>query len=277
MPEDIGNIINQAFAHARPEVVTLENTTVIVTNDDGKKTLHDAEPFVAPLRERPRRLSEAITVRTPASLAAYMNLYAPQDHMAFVHSADPFSVRVVLDYHGAIDGDKPAAAAWGGHIITLMPRFAPAYAAWRKINRNSLGQREAMEFLEDRLIDVTKPDAADIMDMVMNFDGLTKVTFSSSQRLTDGRVQVIYKEEEADSGKVTFYDEMTLLVPVFEGAEPEPVKIRVRHRTRDGNLSFIFVIGNIEDLEQRAFQRMCDVWRTLLPELGAPDLREVAV
>lgn len=271
--EALSNIIREIYDHADVDVLTIEGKSFAVTN--GKQQLHDLEPILAPLRDKPRLIAQDIDVRTPKSLAAYMNLYADTSHMALVSTAAPFTVCVILDYHIADpeleEGNQPR---WGSHTITMKPRYTPAYAAWRERHRKQLGQRDTMEFLEDRMVDVVKPDAADVMDMVMNFDGLTKVTFSSSQRLTDGRVQVVYKEEEADSGRVTFYEELTLMLPVFEGAEPEPVKVRVRHRTRDGQLSFIFVIANIEELERAAFERLCDVWRV---DFTSVPLREISV
>lgn len=271
--EDFKGVMDAAFGYSQPQFVDIDGVPFLVIKDANGDAKHfNLEDQVSSHRNRPRRIKERRTVRTPKSLAAYMNLYADQNHMAAVHSAEPFEVVVALDYHETGPVENPAR--WCEHLVKMEPRFAPAYAAWRGRHRRASDQRETMEFLEDRLVDVVKPDAADVMDMVMNFDGLTKVTFSSSQRLTDGRVQIVYKEEEADSGKVTFYERLTLLLPVFEGAEPERVEVRVRHRQRDGKLNFIFVIANIEEVERAAFERLCDVWRT---DFTAHPLREVAI
>lgn len=266
-------VFDAAFKYAEPKVDTIDGVPFLVmTDENGHAQMIEMEAKVSEHRDRPRRIRSDVTVRTPKSLAAYMNLYADANHMAFVKTSAPYSTRVILDYHEADDVNVPR---WGSHTIKMEPQFSPAYAAWREHHRKACDQRDTMEFLEDRLVDVVRPEAADVMDMVMNFDGLTKVTFSQSQRLTDGRVQILYKEEEADSGKVTFYEKLELRVPVFEGAEPEPVTVRVRHRARDGKLAFTFVIANIEELERAAFERLCDVWRTSLPSSLA--LREVAV
>lgn len=269
--DDLSNIIETAFKFTRPEQGAVEGVPLAIVNQgDGRQSVQILEGDIAKFRDRPRRIGEHVKVRTPKALADYMGLYADQNHMAFVKA--PSNVRVVLDYHEAGDANAPR---WGDHTVTMDPAFSPAYAAWRGHHRNGSSQRDTMEFLEDRLVDVVKPDAADVMDMVMNFEGLTKVTFSSSQRLRDGRVQIVYKEEEADAGKVTFYEELHLMLPVFDGGEPELVRVRVRHRTKDGSLSFVFVIANIEELERAAFDRLCDVWREGIPT--GITLREVAV
>lgn len=280
--DDFKGVMDAALEYSEPVFRDIDGVPFLVMRGAGGSNVYaNLENEVALLRSRPRRVGENIEVRTPKSLADYMNLYADQNHLASVCAANPHSVRVVLDYHEAADsavqgaGDQGVnTARWCDHTVTMTPRFTPAYAAWRERHRKASDQRETMEFLEDRLIDVVKPDAADIMDMVMNFEGLTKVTFSSSQRLTDGRVQVVYKEEEADSGRVMFYEGLTLRLPVFEGADPEPVDVRVRHRQRDGKLHFVFVIANIEELERTAFERLCDVWRT---GFTAHPLREISV
>lgn len=276
--EDFKGVMDAAFEYAQPEVFHFDGVPfLIVKSEDGQHELIQMEECVAPFRDRPRRIVESVIVRDPGSLADYMNLYADSEHLARVNEEE-HAVSVALDYHesalvAAEYGDN--LPRWCQHTVSLHPRFSPQYAAWREIHRKAIGQTAAMEFLEDRMIDIVEPAAADVFEMVMRFEGLTKVTFTQSQRLGDGRMQLRYSEEEAASGSVQFYENIMLKMPIFQGGEEFPVKVRVRHRTPEGKLSFIFVIANIEDIENAAFAQLCDEWRSgLKPDF---ELRQVFV
>lgn len=269
--EDLTNILEAAFERAEPVFHDAPGLPEIaILTRDGRQEVVSLEEF----RDSPDRVREQVRVVTPQSLAAYMNLYAGADHMAFVDRGEA-QVRVLVDYHHALDVAGIVLPEWGDHAVTFAPAFAPAYAAWRALHRAPTSQVEAMEFLEDRMLDIRTPEPADIYEMVRSFESVTKVSFSKSQRLTDGRVQLHYSEEETGSGTVAFYERFQLMLPVFEGTEPQPIEVRVRHRTKDGKLFFVFVIANLEDLERAAFDRCCDVWRTALSMRH--DLREVMV
>jgi uncharacterized protein YfdQ (DUF2303 family) len=212
-------------------------------------TITDLEAF----QGRPNRMRADHVFRDTRSLALYLERYAEASSLAL---SDPEKrlIRVVVDYHE----HKPRAAQHGEHIASFSARFTAEYAAWRAISGKLKSQVDAGMFLEDRATDVIEPDAAAIMDMVMTFDALKKVTFRQSTRLHDGQRQFTYSEENEARGNVTLPERIMLLLPIFEGQDPERIMVRVRYRIEDGSLKFQFDIADQKLVEDEAFRRCED-------------------
>lgn len=221
--------------------------------------IHDLEEY----RACPSRVEASHTFLTVGSLVAYIKRYCNTvTDCDFVTScAHQGVISAVLDYHGG--AERPG---WCRHVATFKAVMSPEYKAWRGLHRKPVSQVDACEFLEDRAFDVVEPAGADIMEMIMKFEALKKVTFSSSMRLRDGNVQVLYQEDTEARGALTIPDTITLLVPVFEGMEPDRITVRLRFRIVDGALKFSFVIARIEELERQAFERCEDAFRKAMPD-----------
>lgn len=205
-------------------------------------------------QSRPNRAKADHVFRDTASLVAYSDRFSGPASLAY---SDPVKHRisVVFDDHSEAPGFRE-------HRANFQGEFGQEYAAWRAMGGKWVGQVDAGLFLEDRAIDVVEPDAASIMEMVMTFDALKKVTFKQSTRLSDGRRQYTYSEENEARGSVTLPETITLLVPVFFGQEPERIKVRLRHRITDERLVFQFLIADRDAVEFQAFFRCEDAFAT---------------
>jgi len=213
------------------------------------------------LQDAPNRVRERRCFRDTASLAKYLNRFQTPTSILF---SAPTSQKItaVIDYHGSQDDPKH-----GDHSATFDAQWGSHYALWRKASGQTMSQVKAGLFLEERAIDVIEPDAASIMDMVMNFDALKKVTFKQSTRLHDGQRQFTYNEENEVRGNVTLPERIKLRIPVFDGQEPDVFLVRVRYRIEDGSLMFSFEIHDQDDLERTAFERCED---SLIAEMTTP-------
>lgn len=238
----------------------------IVLNDGDRRNLmalpegyvvHSLENFQA----APNRIEAAPKFRDVASLAGYLDRFELPESVAMSRPAEN-EIRVVIDHH--IDSDT---AAWCEHSATFKACFTPEYAAWRNIDHKPMGQVTALEFLEERAIDVVEPGAADIMDIIMNFDALKRVTFRQSTRLHDGQRQFLYHEENEVKGQINLPEMIALRLPVYEGMEPDVIKVRIRYRIDDGKLTFAFLIDQRPALEMTAFERCEDALKVARPDL----------
>lgn len=218
------------------------------------------EPL-AHLQDRPNRISTDLAFRTTKALATYVDRFRQPETLLF-SAPNEFAIRAEIDYHSATDGPSHCA-----HVARFCAQFHPAYEAWRTIHGKMMGQVQAGLFLEERAVDVIEPDAAAIFEMVMQFDALTRVTFRQSTRLHDGSRQFTYTEEAEARGSVTLPERITLLLPVFEGQDPQRIVVRLRYRIEEGKLRFAFEVHDKAMMELRAFQRCEDA---LLSELAAP-------
>ncbi|WP_305968312.1 MULTISPECIES: DUF2303 family protein [unclassified Mameliella] len=208
------------------------------------------------LQETPNRIKACPVFRNTASLTAYINRFADAGVAVVESSAGRRQITAKLDYHRV---DK--TPGWSDWTPTFQAQFDPRYARWRNISGSPMTQKRAGEFLEERAVDVMEPDPATIMDMVMQFDALKKVTFRQSTRLHDGQRQFHYQEENEARGAVTLPERIKIRTPVFEGMEPDVLVVRLRYNIDDGKLVFTFEIHDMEQVEDRAFQRCEDAVR----------------
>lgn len=213
------------------------------------------------LQGAPNRISAERRFRDVVSLAGYLARFELPESVA-LSRPDENEIRVVIDHHKASD-----APAWTSHTAAFRACFTPEYAAWRNIDRKPMGQVAALEFLEERAVDVVSPGPADIMEIIMNFDALKRVTFKQSTRLHSGERQFVYAEENEVKGQINLPEVVSLRLSVYEGMEPDVVKVRIRYRIEDGRLTFVFLIDQRPKVEITAFERREDALKVARPDL----------
>lgn len=214
------------------------------------------------LQATPNRMRGDVTFRDTQSLAAYLARFEKPHSVAFSNPASA-QIEVEIDHHDHA-GDTPGFSEHRAHFHA---QYGTRYKAWRDISGRAMSQLEAGVFLEDHALSVKEPDAATVMDMVMQFDALKKVTFKQSTRLHDGQREFQYTEENEARGNVRLPEEIILLVAVYEGQEPDRIRVKVRYRITDGKLRFQFDIHDREDLERKAFERCENALAVARPDL----------
>lgn len=200
------------------------------------------------LQERPNRIKASPEFRDTKSLADYLKRFDTTHAVAF-SSPETSVIEVIVDYHS---NDVPSHCC---HDPSFTASFTPEYEAWRNIHRNDLTQKHAGEFLEERKFDVQTPDPASLMEMVMQFEALKKVSFKQSTRLHDGQRQFQYIEENETRGNVTLPEVIFLEVAIYDGEAAQIVPVRVKYRINDGDLIFTFEIADMKKLERAAFNK----------------------
>lgn len=235
-------------------VAANSNTFVVVPQGYNIEGLEQFQPA-------PNRVVTDYKFRDTKSLATYLNRFQGAETTLFSAPTRQM-ISAVLDHHGATD-----APSHCDHKAAFHAQFTSQYQAWRSVHGKSMSQISAGLFLEERAIDVVDPDAATIMDLVMTFDAIKKVNFRQSQRLHDGQRQFSYVEENEVRGAVTLPERILIKVPVFDGQEPDTIRIRIKYRIEDGSLSFTFEIHERDDVERVAFERCED---SLLSDMKVP-------
>jgi len=93
------------------------------------------------------------------------------------------------------------------------------------------------------------------------------VTFKQSTRLHSGERQFVYAEENEVRGQINLPEMISLRLPVYEGMEPDVIKVRIRYRIDDGKLTFAFLIDQRPKLEMTAFERCEDALKVARADL----------
>lgn len=202
----------------------------------------------------PNRMQAKLAVAGAPGFIGYVNRWGGEGTLITVNRTAR-SISATLD-HG--DGESPQ---FRDHSITLTSRISPELTEWLTISKKPLGQRTLAEFLEDHATEVSRPDAAAIMDMVLTFEATKKVSFKSGVRLQNGDRQLTYSEEtqgNGTSGTVMIPERITVVAPIFDGGDTEPVDFVLRYSIEEGALTFRLHMHQQEVRLREAFGRIVD-------------------
>jgi uncharacterized protein YfdQ (DUF2303 family) len=184
-----------------------------------------------------------------ASLAAYVSKHGDDDSLVQVFDKN-LQIVVVLDAHTA------AEPRWGKHQATFKATRTIAWEAWRSSNEKWMSQRDFIDFLDDRMLDIIEPAAADLQDM-MRIVRIIKDGSFASEVSKDGTGQAvgITNEVKAKVGAeaLELPTQISLMLPIFEGTDVVKVQARLKVRPDDGNLKMSYSLRNYQELERDQF------------------------
>lgn len=248
---DVQAIIDVAMAAAKPEPIGDEGRFfVTVLPENQTHFVIDLEAERDHLRERPLRKTGTFVVRDAASLNAYLAKHETPETEMWADTAT-LSVTAVINAHPADD------AGHGDHRCVMGLALTPAWQRWIARDRKMLAQIDFAEHIEDRLLDIVSPPAADMLELVQTFIAKRGVAFESSKSLSTGQVQLEYREtmeaKAGHKGRLDIPQRFTLLVAPFEGSDPVSMTARLRYRIIDGALSMGFFLDRPEDVIRHAF------------------------
>lgn len=208
----------------------------------------------------PLRIKNRVQVETPEDFVTYFARFAGPGAIITVDTAGA-CITCTLDY--SEDADTPA---WGDHMLVCQPKEDWRYRAWSEISGRYMEQTPFAEWLEDRVVDVAVPDAADLLEVASTLQAKKELTFRSAVRLDNGTTQLQCDETlEATAGKGAKIDipqQIVIGVPVFANTAPVRIDARLRYRVERGTLRFAIVIADPKAIREKALQRVVDVIRT---------------
>lgn len=190
------------------------------------------------LRDFPSRVKQTVNVFTPESFVLYYTEFATASSRIFVDSKLP-AIIALLDYHvpGKLtdEGTPPFLTdpRWGTHKLNYEFRATKEWNAWKAMDGKNMDQETFAQFIEDNLPDITRPPAAEMLEIAQSLEAKKSVDFSSAIRLTTGAVSFKYEETTTGTGgksSVEVPTEFELNLQPFEGAEFYVVRARFRYR-----------------------------------------------
>ncbi len=223
-------------------------------------------------RDRPRRKQGVHTARTPASFIAYLEKHALPETEVWADATQQKLVAVINADMGVVDGELTEDyAGWRDHRLHFTVKQTPEWAAWMSLN-NKLGPQQTFaEHIENRLVDITSPDSADMLEVAQTFQATIGVNFESSKRLSNGERQLEYREtiesRAGRNGNLEVPERFIITIAPFEGSDPREVHVRLRHRLHEGSLTIGYQLDNPQDIVRAAFD---DVRDTIAAGIDAP-------
>lgn len=209
--------------------------------------LKDLECF----QDRPRRIKEALSVATARSFIKYVADFGT-GYTAVFSDLRSQKFKAVLDYHDPVSG-----AGWCEHTVTYSCPVDIRWKTWTAQNGKPLKQVDFARFIEDNLIDIAKPNGADILAIAKELQAKKSIDFKSGQNLNNGDIQFTYNEATTGAaGQLAIPETFTLGIPVYEGGCKYEVIARLRYRISEGGLALWYDLLRPERMEEDAFKEV---------------------
>ncbi len=208
----------------------------------------------------PEWVKEALSVVEPASFKDYVRNYKSETGICLA-SLSHNRIEAILDYHGrSREGERAHALPQPGtHRVTLLCPFDLDYVAWRSRIGAPMAQADFAVFIEDVIHTIAEPAAADLLEAISDLRIDRSVRFKSARNMRDGTVKFAFEEDDADAdtgGEVTLPQMIKVVVPIFQGADPIMLEVKLRYVLKSGVLAFVLALPGREKLEREQFRRI---------------------
>lgn len=209
---------------------------------------------------RPKQREGDRSLYTLADFLAYVNVH--KEPAVTDGDSQPWNPHIFLDRDGlrvrcSFDYSQSNLASHQKFTASHALVFSKEIEPWRQKAERWLTQLEFAEWIEDHELEFVKPSSAEMLTLAQKFEASISARFSSKHNLATGEIDLAYKLENNEAGSVKVPDEFTIALPIFKGGERYQLPMRLRHRCRDGAVTFLFKFKNLD-------QAVDDVWSALI-------------
>lgn len=242
---DLKDVLEAGQNLGLPRVIAGGGTFAVVPEGSD---IRDLESYLgSPIRARAN-----VTAHETDAFIQYFNKFKNADSAIFGDQINT-SVWGIIDYHSK---DKPA---FREHKLSYVAPLSIEWKTWLGDNKKPVAQSSFAQFIEDNLVNVRSPAAADMLEISRSLQANKSVVFSSSTRLQDGTSQFTYSETidgATARGTIKVPDDFTLGIPVFRGGVLYEVRARLRYRINDGKLLMWYDLYRPDLIIQDAFKEV---------------------
>lgn len=205
--------------------------------------------------EKPLRLPTRAIIEDAASFTKYIKEF--KKNLRLFADKSKFEVEAVLNFH-----PNNYEFSWMEQTALLSPKSTDEWLEWESKAGHPFPQSEFLEFLEDNIPYIIKPEAARIMELCNQLHGKRTISYKSGTRLQNGDIQFSYEEETKatrEGGQAKIPETFTLGLRPFEYCEPVKVEAKLRYRINaEGQIHFFFKLMQMKEIQQKAFLNMVD-------------------
>jgi len=213
------------------------------------------------LRDRPRRVETERSFIETESFCAYVKMFGNDDTR--IYADDSFArIAAVIDDHesevACVGAPVLARPNWCAHKAALHLKPSEEWAAWTGQNKKPMKHLEFVEFLQERISTIAKPDASGIIAASRAFSASRNAKFEQVLPVEGGDISVAYSEEvrgTTKTGQAALPQKLTLMLRPYRSGKAYPVEAQVRWRlSREGELTFSFALLETERVIETAFE-----------------------
>lgn len=248
---DVAAALGRLSTNVEPYSLDGDTSLVLarVRADEALKIVDLETKLIEPLAARGN-----VTVYDPDSFCRLTDRLGISNQTTVWADVEQASVTSILNDHSDVAANRPG---WRDHRLSLKLRYDADWLAWTKHDGKLLDQATFAEHIEDLVHTVTRPSAAEMLEVSRTFQAKRNVSFSSATRLDSGDVQFDYTTEttaKAGKGNVEVPTEFELVLPVYVNTDPVVVRARLRYRVHDGGgLGIGYALLRPDLVKQSAF------------------------
>jgi uncharacterized protein YfdQ (DUF2303 family) len=209
----------------------------------------------------PRRKRGQVVLHTASAFIAYAqrHLHGEGIDSPTTIYADADAARFVAVLNDATAGEP----GWADHRAVLELRKTEPWEHWTARDGLLGSQGDFARHIEDGLLEIVNPPAADMLELAQTFEAHQGVAFKQAQRLADGQRVLLYEETiEARAGQrgtIEIPNEFELALAPYEGSAVVKVVARLRYRMSGGSLAIGYQLVRPHDVLRAAFIEALDI------------------
>lgn len=233
---------------------------------DGRK-LESVKDLIDEYREAPERKKGTATLTEPAAFVEYVNRHKDASTVCFASATkESPSITAIIDYHNIEGGPR-----FCEHRAQFGFPLSDEWKAWTKNAGRNFKQKEFVEFIEDRIMDLAHPSAAgertkeyvkaiecelatptQVASVARSLELTVDQKIVQQTKTGSGESQFVFKEEHKDQSgaPIRVPGAFLIAIPIFTGGQGAvlPVRLRYRVNKETGEVLWHYALALVEEL-----------------------------
>jgi uncharacterized protein YfdQ (DUF2303 family) len=243
----LADLADQA-ASREPLDINTDRAVFVLRRDDQTIEEFGLEGF----QDKPYRQHGTVYFTDAQSLIAYLARF-DLSNLSLWANSDKGRIEAVINDHQA------KTPQWGDHRGIVSLRQTEDWKHWLSQDGKYLGQQEFAEHIEDGLPAITRPAAADMLEVAQSLQAKSGVQIKSTKRL-GGEIEFAYEEtataKAGQTGKLEVPDTFDLALAPYDGTPPADITARLRWRLANGQLLIGYRLIRPAECAQAAFDAL---------------------
>lgn len=195
---------------------------------------------------------QAITLDDRDSLVNYVKRHMTTDSL-FIADYDAGTIRAQLDWHPHNQHDLEFGDAGAmAHSATLILRNSEEFTRWDAMEGKLHAQSDFARFLEENAVDICDPEPTTMIEISRDLEAVSAQAFKSRTRLENGALGFTFETETKITSSVQVPTEFSVMIPIYNGEQPDTLRAKFRYRAQAGGLLLGFEWYRVE-YQRRAY------------------------
>ncbi len=231
----------------------------VISGPDGKQYAFVPKDFtLSPISDEtrlPTYPGQQVTVDDRQSLIDYTNRFS-DGRSIIIADFDSLMITAHLDWHPHNQHEDAGTSGPQKHRVTLKLRESEEFARWNNFANKLHPQEDFARFLEENASDIQTPDPATMIEISRDFEATVGQTYKASTRLDNGDRRMIFESDTRAKNEIVVPQKFTLLIPIYNGEEPDTLTALFRWRAQGGGVAFAFEWHRVEYQRRAHFQQI---------------------